>query len=117
MKKSIFLVFLIFSFSCKTSKFEKYKKSNIVIEDTMFKNSKSELSSIYSIYKSLEQEKTVLVIFNGKKMNFGEFKKKIEEIKKIDSTYIINIIKEKNIIRKYNKNDRWKTLIIIKKNS
>ena len=82
------------------------------IEDTLFENSKNEEYSINSYFHALEQRKTILVLFNGKKISFEKFEKKV---KRIDSTYTMRIIKEKKELENLNIKETYKVLLIVDK--
>lgn len=107
----IFIVILLFS--CKSSQLN-MDKISFHIEDTMFENRESQLHTINTNLYSLYQDKTTLVIFNGRKISL----KKLDSLKQeIDSTFNISIFKDKADLKKFKVNKKYKSLILINKNS
>jgi len=111
MRIFIFIFSFVFLLGCKTNK--KFDYGNkFQIEDTLFENSESETHSINSSFKSIEQKKTILIIYNKRKISFEKFQGMIN---KPDSNYTFNIIKNKIKLKRYGINKKFKTLIIINK--
>lgn len=115
MRLLILIILTTFFISCKAKQFKEYSKSNITIEDTMFKNSKSKLNTINSIFNSIEHSKTTLIMLNGRKMTYDKFIKNYS--KKVDSTYTFEIIKERNELDKLKVKTKYENLILINKSS
>jgi len=113
MRQLIFIFLFTFLLGCKTNRISD-NGNNFPIEDTLFKNNKSEIHSINSSFNSIEQNKTILVIYNKRKISFEKFKKMI---KKTDSNYNFRIIKDKIELKKYKINEKYKVLILINKSS
>jgi len=108
-----FLCVFLLSYGCKSKQLNK-KHISFPIEDTMFENRQSEYQTIKTKLYSIYQDSTTLVIFNGKKLSLGE----IYSLKnKIDSTYKINIFKNKTELKKKKVHKKYKTLILIDKSS
>lgn len=109
----IFNLFFIATFllSCKSHQ-NKTKQISFPLENTMFQNKESELSTINTNLYSIHQNETTLVIFNGKKISL----KKLNLLKQeIDSTFRVKIFKDKVHLKKYNVDKKYKTLILINK--
>lgn len=104
---------LLLNFGCKSKPLDKNHIS-FPIEDTLFKNKESEYHTIDTKLHSLYQDRTTLVIYNGKKISL----KKLNLLKrKIDSTFIIRIFKDKTKLNKMKVNEKYRTLILIHKSS
>lgn len=112
-----FIIFLLcislLNYGCKSKQLNK-NYTSFPIEDTMFENQESEYQTINTKLYSLYQDSTTLVIFNDKRLSLRE----LNSLKgKIDSTYKINIFRDKAELKKMKIDKRYKTLVLINKSS
>lgn len=113
MRTVIWLAFILIFFGCKSK--ERYvESSGFTFEDTVFDNKESESQTIHSALYSREQERNTLVRFNGKKIPIKTLNSLLSTL---DSTYQIDIIRDRITLDKMKIRRKYKTLISIYKSS